>query len=422
MRDIILFAIIFGLIPFCFLRPWIGILVFSWISYMNPHRFTWGPAYDFPFAKIIAVVTLVGLLFTRDRMPLPRARETFLIILLGIYFSFTNFYAFYPDQAWVQWEKVMKILLMTLVTMMLINDRKKLRYLIMVIAFSIGFLGIKGGLFSFVTGGEFRVYGPGGSFFSDNNDMALALNMTLPMLFYLTRDEKNTKLSKLFWIMFAMCLISIIFTYSRGGFITLAVVGTLLFFRTRYKIFVVPILALAIFIGMSLIPQEWFNRIDSIKTYEESKSAMGRIYAWHEAFNVAKDRPFYGAGFEGLRGNTIDLYSPNPDSTAGDVHSIYFEVLGEHGFVAFGLFIALILSTLLTIRNIKKSVKHRNDLLWAENYVNILQISLVAYLVGGLLLGRAYFDLFYHIVAMVVILRVLVLRELKNNHASITAV
>ena len=101
MRDFILFGVMFGLLPFCFLRPWIGVLVFSWISYMNPHRFTWGTAYDFPFAKIAAIVTILGLLFTRDRMPLPKTKEVALIIFLGVYFTFTNFFAFYPEAAWI---------------------------------------------------------------------------------------------------------------------------------------------------------------------------------------------------------------------------------------------------------------------------------------------------------------------------------
>ena len=77
MRDIILFGIIFGLLPFCFLRPWIGVLVFAWLSYMNPHRFTWGAAYDFPFAKIIAVATIAGVFLTRIKCPCQKQGRQF---------------------------------------------------------------------------------------------------------------------------------------------------------------------------------------------------------------------------------------------------------------------------------------------------------------------------------------------------------
>jgi probable O-glycosylation ligase (exosortase A-associated) len=421
MRDIFLFAIIFASVPVCFLRPWIGILVFSWISYMNPHRFTWGPAYDFPFAKIVAVVTIAGLLFTKDKMSLPKTRETLLIVLLGIYFTFTNFFAFYPDQAWIQWEKVIKVLVMTLVTIVLINDRAKLKYLVIVIAFSIGLLGIKGGIFSLATGGEHRVYGPAGSLIADNNEMALALNMILPMLFFLAADEKHRRFKMILWFTFGMSVISTIFSYSRGGFITLAVVGAILLYKTRYKVLVIPVISLVLLISIPYVPAQWFDRIESIKTYEESQSAMGRIYAWYTAFNVAKDRPLYGSGFEGLQGNTRYRYSPKPFSTALDVHSIYFEVLGEHGFLAFGFYMAILVSTLVMTQKMKKISFSHPEYQWVNSYSNMLQISVIAYMVGGIFLGRAYFDLFYHLVAMTVIVRVLVERQWKNNQAGATA-
>ena len=57
--------------PFILVRPWIGILLWSWLGYMNPHRLSWGFAYDFPFAAVAGAATLVGLVFTRDRRGLP---------------------------------------------------------------------------------------------------------------------------------------------------------------------------------------------------------------------------------------------------------------------------------------------------------------------------------------------------------------
>ncbi len=416
MRDAIVFIVIFGSLPFCFLRPWIGILVFSWISYMNPHRFTWAAAYDYPFAKIVAIVTIAGLLFTKDRMSLPKTRETLLIVLLGLYFTLTTFFAFNQNAAWIQWEKVIKILIMTLATMVLINDSKKLKYLVMVIAGSIGFLGIKGGIFSFVTGGGFRVYGPPGSFFADNNDMALALNMTIPMLFYLAKNEKNKRLKMLFWFTFVSSIVSIVFTYSRGGFLALAIVLALLFLKSQRKTIAVIILSVVLIIGAIYIPVQWFERIDTIRSYEEDSSVRGRINAWKTALNLAKDRPLIGGGFETFIRPVFRIYAP-VRSNVHDVHSVYFEVLGEHGFVALGLFILLMLYSLSTAQKLKKTVRNNHDFKWVEDYSSMFQMSLIAYMVGGLFLGRAYFDLYYHIIAMIIIMQALVNKEIvqKNN-------
>ena len=255
MRDLVLFGVFFCLLPLAFKRPWIGVLIFAWVSYMNPHRFTWGAAYDFPFAKVAALVTLVCLFLTRDRIKIPWTRESKLVLLLGLYFTVTTFFAFNRQSAWMEWQNVAKIFLMTFVSMMLITDREKFRYLLLVVALSIGFLGLKGGFFGLATSGVHRVYGPKGSFFYDNNDMALALNMILPFLYCLYREEKNLLLRYTLLGMFFMSMVAIIFTYSRGGFLTLAGVGMLILFRSRHKALAGFVAAVALIIAVPMIPE-----------------------------------------------------------------------------------------------------------------------------------------------------------------------
>ena len=377
---------------------------------MNPHRLTWSAAYEYPFAKIVAITTLIGLLFTKDRMSLPLKRETILIILLGCYFTLTSFYAFNPKAAWFQWEKVIKILAMTLVTISLINNEMKLKYLVMVIAFSIGFYGIKGGIFSILTGGQYHVFGPARSFFEDNNDLALALSMVLPMFYYLAREEKHKWMRLIMWIALGLSFIAIIFTFSRGGFLTLAGMLFILLVKSKKKVLAAVLVLIILFAAFAYIPDQWFERMGTIQTYEEDASAMGRINAWETAWNLAKDRPLTGGGFETFIWPVFVRYSPDPNNVH-DVHSIYFEIMGEHGFVAFGMFIALILFALAGTRRLKRYAEKNINLSWVNNYADMLQLSLFAFVIGGTFLGRAYFDLFYHIVAMIVIMQVFVERE-----------
>ena len=67
MRDIVLAIIILGSLPFCFKRPWFGILMWSWLAYMNPHRLTWGFAYAQPWAQLVAMPTILGVFFLRRK-------------------------------------------------------------------------------------------------------------------------------------------------------------------------------------------------------------------------------------------------------------------------------------------------------------------------------------------------------------------
>lgn len=115
MRDLVLSLIIFGLLPLCVARPWIGILVWYWFGIMNPHRHTFRWAYDFQWGVLIGGATLLGVVFAKDRKPIPWNSSLVLMLLLMAYFTLTTFFAWAPSYAWPQWNKVAKIVLMTVV-------------------------------------------------------------------------------------------------------------------------------------------------------------------------------------------------------------------------------------------------------------------------------------------------------------------
>src|SRR5262245_580684 len=162
MRDYFVIGLILALLPVGIFNPYYGALIYAWISFMNPHMLAWTFAQSFPVAKLAAIATVMGSLFKRTwQLGMLKVRENVLMILLFLDFTLTSFFAVYQEDAWAKWQDVSKVLLMALLTATLVTDQKKLRYLILVIAFSIGFYGFKGGLFSLLTGGQHLVYGPG---------------------------------------------------------------------------------------------------------------------------------------------------------------------------------------------------------------------------------------------------------------------
>jgi probable O-glycosylation ligase (exosortase A-associated) len=160
-------------------------------------------------------------------------------------------------------------------------------------------------------------------------------------------------------------------------------------------------MAIAVAIMASVMPQEWYDRMSTIKTYQEDQSAQGRINAWHTAFNVAKDR-ITGGGFEMWHPPTFRQYAPDP-TNARDVHSIYFEIMGEQGFFGFGLFMLLGLMAWIRAQQIIKRCKKDPDKKWAADLAAMIQVSLVGYAAGGAFLGMAYFDLPYHLMIILVL-------------------
>jgi probable O-glycosylation ligase (exosortase A-associated) len=85
------------------------------------------------------------------------------------------------------------------------------------------------------------------------------------------------------------------------------------------------------------------------------------------------------------------------------VHSIYFEVMGEHGFIGFGLFMLLGLLAWIRARQIIKRCKKDPDNKWAADLASMIQVSLVGYAAGGAFLGMAYFDLPYHLMIILLL-------------------
>lgn len=409
MRDLLVLAIIIIGVPVSMARPYIGILLWSWISYMNPHRLTWGIAYNFPAAQAIGVGTLLGFLFTKDKVRLPMERETILLLFLWTVFAVTTLFAFVPGSAIPQLQQVSKILLMTLVTMMLVNSRQKLRLFLLTIALSIGFFGFKGGLFGLRTGGGGRVYGPPGSALEDNNDFALAMVMVLPILFYLAREMPRRWLRYLLRATAVLSIVAVVFTYSRGGFVGLAVVAAAALFKSKKKALAILTLTVAVFVGSTLLPQEWISRMETIGDTTEG-SAAGRINAWHFAWNFASAQFPLAGGFGAFTPELFIRYAPDP-SDFHDAHSIYFEMLGEQGFIGLTLFLALLLSTMFTLQGLSLRHRHIPATRWIAGYADMLQLCLLAYISSGAFLGRAYFDLTYHLIASAIILKTLARRE-----------
>lgn len=412
MRDLFVTAVVFGVLPFVFSRPYIGIYLWAWLGFMNPHRLCWGFAYDFPYAQIVAITILSALLVSNEPKRIPWTRETVLLLVFTLWMLFTTFFSFYPDAAWQQWDKVWKIILMIYITLMVINTRQKLEWLVWIIALSLGFYGVKGGIFTIVHGGVYNVMGPPGSFIGGNNETALALIMTIPFMRYLQLQAKRVWIHQ--GLMAAMWLtgIAAIGSNSRGALVGMVAMGVFLWMKSRNRIFTLVAILAVVGAVAAIMPQQWYDRMATIETYDEDRSAVGRVNAWWTAYNLAKDR-VTGGGYETFQRGTFKIYAPEPDYVH-DAHSIYFETMGEHGFIGFSMFLLLAWFTWRSAARIRKQARHRPDIKWAGDLASMIQVSMVGYAAAGAFLGLAYFDLYYNLIAILVICKMLVKESVES--------
>ncbi|HKO87455.1 MAG TPA: putative O-glycosylation ligase, exosortase A system-associated [Burkholderiales bacterium] len=410
MRDIVVTLIIVGALPYIIRAPWFGIIGWNWVGIMNPHRLGWGFAGSLPFAQVIGICTLVGLIFSKEKKSFPINRVTVTLIIFILWMCFTTLTALNGPDAVDGMVKMLKIQIVILLGFMLMQSRERIHWLTWTLVVSVGFYGVKGGIFTLIGGGSNMVLGPPGTFISGNTEIGLALLMMMPLMRYL---QLNTKKKLVRWgLGIAMLLtgIAVLGTHSRGALLGAGVMIAAFWWKSRSKLLITGVMILAVPAFLAFMPHEWWAKMDTIQNYEQDASAMGRINAWHFAVNVATDRPF-GGGFDAFTPRWFERYAPVPDDFH-DAHSIYFEILGEHGFVGLALFLILMWLTWRTGSRIVRLTKGKPQFTWARDLALMSQVSLLAYWVAGAFLGLAYFDGYYLIISLLVLTRIVVEREL----------
>ncbi|QDG69717.1 putative O-glycosylation ligase, exosortase A system-associated [Janthinobacterium tructae] len=409
MRDILITIIILGSLPFILKSPAIGGLMWVWVSVMNPHTQAWGFATHLPFAFIIAIATMLSLVMTREPKSLPLTPVSVLLLLFVGWMNVTAPFALLPEASWVQWNKVMKIMLMSFVIMMVIRTRRDIVRLIWVLVGSIGYYGVKGGIFTIRSGGTERVWGPEDTFIGDNNALALALIITIPLMYYLQQNTDKRWLRHGLSAAMLLSALAALGSYSRGGLLAIAAMGLFMWLKSDRKLVLGALLGAVAPLLLAFMPERWTERMDTINTYQDDVSAMGRLNAWRMAWNLARDR-FLGGGFDVSDAAIFARYAPNPMDVHA-AHSIYFQVLGEHGFVGLLIYLALGVATWRTAAVIIRRTRGQPELRWAHGLATMSQASLIGFAVGGAFLSLLYFDMPYYLMAALIATRIIVERQ-----------
>lgn len=409
LRAIALLAFLLPSLPICFVRPFYGIVLWTIVAFTSIQWYAYS-AYEFPVALMLAIPTLLGAVLFAKGWRNVLSREVILLFVLWIWFTITTIvatgipmFAEHAGDTWIRWGFVSKVMLMTVATVAIVDSFARLRTLVIVIATCFGVFVLKALPFLITTGGGDRVYGPERSMIADNNDFGLALNMTLPLFFFLAQSESRPWVKKWFWTLTVATVPTIFFTYSRGALVGLIAISGVMFLQSKLRKVLIPLFIVGVAVAFLYAPEDWRHRMDPTRENPLDGSAYSRINAWTFAWNLVKDFPITGGGFETFTRELFFLYAPNANDVHGP-HSIYFGVLGEHGFVGLFLYLALVCSCFASIHWVVKWGRLHGDEV-AVLYANMFRVALIAFLISGLFLGRAYFDYYFTLVACIVILR-----------------
>ena len=175
-----------------------------------------------------------------------------------------------------------------------------------------------------------------------------------------------------------------------------------LWLKSSNKLPMLIVFVLLVPLGIGFMPASWTDRMNTIKTYEQDASAMGRINAWTNAFNIANDRPLVGGGFELYSVRVFAKYAPDPTDVHA-AHSVYFQILGEHGYAGLLIYLSIMISVWLRANRVINYGKGKPEFDWAVGMVRAVQVSIVGFSAGGLFVNIGYWELLYYELLIVIV-------------------
>ncbi|WP_198149770.1 putative O-glycosylation ligase, exosortase A system-associated [Colwellia sp. MT41] len=412
MRDILLLIAFPVLLYFVFRRPFIGTSLWMWSALFFPNGWVWGLASNIRFNLIIAIVTIVSYLFQKNKL---KTEISSITILVVIFFCWTTISSIItisnPDRVWHEWNLFMKIIIFYLVCITTLKTKHHLNVFLWAIVLSAAYFGAGEGLKFIITAGSHKLEGIPGSRLQDRNELAVALNASIPIAIYLYSITSNKILKIGLVCVIILNIVSIIGSSSRGGIVALIVVSGYFFLKSKRKIRVSFVMTFLVLIGSFLVSEDWLNRMNTIENMGEDASMLGRFAAWKINTLIALDNPFFGAGFKACENILVwKIYEPDLNTLdyiidtssyvapfAKAAHSIYFQVLGDQGIVGFLLYIAILTSAFFKFSSANKMENLSPDLKYMSQMV---QLSLIAFCAGGAALSIAYYDLLFALIAL----------------------
>jgi len=399
-------------LPYAFIRPMFGLLLFTWLAYMRPQDLCWGFAKQIRFSLFAAIGMYIGWFFfdTRRFTRWSKPMQWLAVFAICLTLSLIVNEKHPENRPIAKWFDLIKVFLVAFFTCGLVDDRKRLRLLLWTIALSLGFYGVKFGLHGILRGGRI-LQGPGGMML-DNNDLCLAMAMNLPLLFYLGRSVEKRWQRRLCFVAVGLTGVTVVCTLSRGGFLTMCLAGLLILLKLRKS--VLPWLVALALGGLALValPQDVRARLATLENPEKEGSAAGRMHAWKVGMRMVADHPLLGVGFEGFLPN-FRRYDPDITESKDQVesvrvaHNTYVQVWAELGTPALFCFLAMLVTSLLCLRKTRQLIDRARagpGFQELRDYADMVEVSLVSFMFGANFLNRAHFDLLYELVALTTII------------------
>ena len=414
-----------------------GMYTYWWFGIFRPQDWVWHDLSGFRLPLIAAIIFVVPSLFSRK---IPRFNNPLAILMIGycLMAAFANFLNGCSIEGFdVRTRTVTELLILVYVVLLcvqVIETRKTMFGLMLVVALSLAFHSGKGGIYALMTGASYYDSDQLKGFLSGSNAYALGTAIIIFFMIFcyqrIGKDEstwgnRNRLLLVGLKLILAASIIgsiyNVIATQSRGSFLAL-IVGLFILFMLQKKsvklIAVFGICALVALIAVPL-PEGFQERIESafVEQDERDESAESRPHFWKTAVSIANSHPL------GVGPGCYPVYYNWFDPTRGrygyyrSVHSSHFQILSDTGYPGILTWVLLLTLSLRKLWLVRKACKTRyKDEPYAEFYLglsNTLMASMFVFILGGAFYEFGYNDITWLTFGLVIATETLFKKEIQ---------
>ncbi len=403
----------FGLLLVMGLRhPFIWVLAYLYVDILSPAKIGWMILPSIPFSLIAFAAVFGGWLLIDDKTGSRFGLRQWLIVLLLAYCAMTTFTAQFPEAAALKWAWVWKALIFAAFMPLTLTTRLRIEAATLVMVLSVGAIVIDGGMKTAFGGAG---YGTLTFFVRENSGIyegsiisAVAMSI-IPLALWLARHgtifPPDWRVRLFVAALIFACLLIPIGTEARTGLLCAGVIGALLMRSVKHRFAYAALAGVALLVAVPFLPASFAERMSTIGDHKGDQSASTRLAVWSWTLDYVKQHPL-GGGFNAYIANEVSYDLVTTEQVGNAVvtenqriteksrayHSSYFEMLGEQGYIGFGLWIWLQLLGLWQMERLRRHWIGRSepDCQWQAPLATALQLGQVSYLVGSLFVGIAF--------------------------------
>ncbi len=405
LSELAAYAILFVTVIATFINPFIGLLGYYTLSFYRPQEVYWWSLGGSNLSLYVALAAMLAYFLKRKTarpFKTKSVNQDIFMTLLWVFITIATLFSMDFEKSWNIYYSFSKVILFYFFLSSMVQTTKRFELLVWVTigCFTMHAINANLDYFSGAWAQSGTIHGPGiqGGVFWDRNALAMIFVVTLPLVFFTALEKKNIYVRIGLAAIFLVLVHAILITWSRGGFIGMAVVLLFCFLKTPKKLLTVALLIVFIPIFFRLWGVESRERVASAFLDEEERdaSAQGRIEAWVGGLGMMEARPIVGFGF-GNYGEYASYYNPSakPKRVA---HSSFLQIGAENGVGAMICFILLIFVSMWNLQKLMRYYKNKDPTLSA--YSNMIFVSILGYSICAIFLSIEQFEPFYFLVGL----------------------